>query len=730
MAQFVKLNGCALSAPRWPMVSHGSHDDLTEALRAPHTSKRTRSSDVSAELLHGGKDEDREAKLRRQQMLNKAAQHRYRQRRKERQASIESSLGLMQEENTALQMHVMALHAALINNPVQLQPQQLPMVAMPVAVQLPLPQPQPQQVVTAIAPAGLPSPVVQPPLPQPQQVVAAVAPAAVAPAALTAAPLVTATSAGDCAWAPEQASVAHAASEGPPPGAAAAHLHAAPSQALLLAQTKQQHRDLGADCGAISTGTCRSRAPTDSQPTDSIFDGGSGASGSGGSFTVALAAAAPGCGPPFRQQGDWAAALCEFADRHELVQLLKSGGALDPGPADALRRLVLSAAEGCAAALDASSPDAPRVPGMARPAAPAEDEKERWLQAVARMELSGGQMQQLLDLRGQLLRNLSRCLEERAAIASSLVIDAGPSVSSGATPNFAGLPAAANAAAGPAAAALARVGYLGGAFLSSLAARDAALQLQAGLAAEGAAVRNFTSRVMCEAMRPEQVAVMFQQKPHTTDVLALTNVLSELWEMVVRLESLCNPGGDACQERLAASVTAAAAAAGAAITKKRGGAASRSRTPWPPDAAPIGRSESMTDCATGRAAAPRGCLSAGDANGVPSPWLAALPPAPGGSALGRQNQDDALGGQTQDGGFDQFLRDLGGAPGEDGDDDLWPAAAGGCELAAGGDACAWLPAPLMGCGGGGGGGAEGAACLSAKEADELLSSFDDAPVLF
>ncbi|GBF91878.1 hypothetical protein Rsub_04983 [Raphidocelis subcapitata] len=73
---------------------------------------------AGADAQQGQQISVHEAKLRRQQELNKAAQQRYRQRRKERQSNIQATLDDMQARNSALAAQLTALQSALTGCPV------------------------------------------------------------------------------------------------------------------------------------------------------------------------------------------------------------------------------------------------------------------------------------------------------------------------------------------------------------------------------------------------------------------------------------------------------------------------------------------------------------------------------------------------------------------------------------------------------------------------------------
>ncbi|KIZ06532.1 hypothetical protein MNEG_1420 [Monoraphidium neglectum] len=173
--------GAACASPPSAQQPGSSSGDSARG-RRPRGRKRARGGDGAASPERPARTDchldpiDSEAKLKRQQDLNKAAQQRYRQRRKERQSTIEASLEGMRERNAALQAQVATLHSALLGGPLAwpaaLAPAQL-LPAVPAVPLLPLAAPAPGAALVAqqvganlLAPIQLSC---EQPLPPPQQ---------------------------------------------------------------------------------------------------------------------------------------------------------------------------------------------------------------------------------------------------------------------------------------------------------------------------------------------------------------------------------------------------------------------------------------------------------------------------------------------------------------------------------------------------------------------------------
>ncbi len=402
--------------------------------------KRSRSQGA-APTSAPGSNEDQEAKTRRQQMLNKAAQQRYRQRRKERQHNIEVTLGQMQEQNSDLQAQVMALEAALMSS----QMQQLPGLPMqfggPMGT-MPLMLMQQQQHSQEVSPHQQPAP---PPLPLPPQIGGL--------------PLLQGQGSGEVLQPPMHQQQQQQLHQHPP------HHHQLQQQQpaflsrlggdrVSLLQQQQE--------GAASDGGSGSPAPAGGWPP-----GAAGALDVHRSNVAALEAFVVEnqicelqlSGEEIARSG------CMHMPRSRLLPCINgphqcaplhapsantthrnsTGEQLPPDLASDLRSLLHAAADTCAAALDVASPDVawplggppkpdetagPPVAAAAaaalgaprrRRAGASAFDKQRWLQVLADVSLSDDQMRELLQLRGRLLEALGRTLAERRALAERLL---------------------------------------------------------------------------------------------------------------------------------------------------------------------------------------------------------------------------------------------------------------------------------------------------------------------
>ncbi|KIY98857.1 hypothetical protein MNEG_9103 [Monoraphidium neglectum] len=500
------------------------HQGSTSAEQGEGGRKRGRGPNVQQQSQSAaagpGSSEDQEAKLRRQQMLNKAAQQRYRQRRKERQQTIEVSLNQMQEQNSALQAQVMALEAALMSANMHAQAavqQPMLMPGLPVALAGPMmlmqqhpPMMAPQQGMQPAAQVVVQQQLAQQEQQEQTQLALQQGSAQLPPIA----PLQL----------DQQQQVQQQQQLQQQQQQQQQQQPQQPQQPQQQQQQRQQQRQQQQQQQQVA-GPPNADWRASLRPQE-----GSGGNGSSTGASPATAAPLSGAQALHMQR---AAALKTFVQEHNLWALLRAGEPLNPSLAGQLRGMVSACAESCAAALDVGSPEvawpmgtshddlthvaaaaAAVVVGAAAAQAPGRTgDKQKWLQVVADISLGDDQMCELLRLRAELLEGLGHCLAERRALAERLLACCSVALAPG--PPATQLMAAQQQHQQHLAQ-LQQAGYVDGMARSTLSIREAVLQLQAGIAYEGQLLRDFTSQIMTGLLAPEQAAIMVAHHPNGT----------------------------------------------------------------------------------------------------------------------------------------------------------------------------------------------------------------------